>query len=160
MRIFCTLLLFFCLTGFTSTTEPKADLKVTAQEYFKTYALRSDFDKLMSFYDNNAQLQDIVYGKHLKNKHEIRTFFAWEQDDFKRLAGNTILTVTHQTFEKNTVVTQGVFHQFLYHGKTMGPWLFVIIQEFNQNAKIIKQVDWINYTPREDFLGGENMNNQ
>ena len=50
------------------------------------------------------------------------------------------------------------FHEFSYDGSKLGPWLFVIIQEFNSDNKIIKQTDWINYTPRDNFLGGKNMN--
>ena len=56
------------------------------------------------------------------------------------------------------MVSQGYFHQFSFNGQILGPWLFVITQDFDKNNKIIKQTDWINYTPRKKFLGGINMN--
>lgn len=30
--------------------------------------------------------------------------------------------------------------------------------DFDEHGKIIKHTDWINYTPREKFLGRKNLN--
>jgi hypothetical protein len=114
----------------------------------------------MSFYATGAQLDDIIYGNEIKGRVEIQKFLAWNNDDFKVLSGSNILTITKQTVGKNNAITEGVFHKFSYGGKKLGPWLFVIIQEFDSSNKIIKQTDWINYTPRENFMGGKNMNKQ
>jgi hypothetical protein len=56
------------------------------------------------------------------------------------------------------VVAQGYFKPFSYDGKSFGPWRFVIILEFNDDGKIVREIDWINYTPRENFLGGKDIN--
>ncbi|WDE14296.1 hypothetical protein [Thalassomonas haliotis] len=68
--------------------------------------------------------------------------------------------MTEQITENNTVFTRGYFHSFNYNGKAMGPWLSIIVLQFDGDKKIIKQSDWINYTPRKEFLGGPNMNQQ
>lgn len=158
MRIFLTVFIIFILTGCSSTYPNSRDLTGVVKDYFTVYSQRNDLEGLMSFYANDAKLHDIIYGNSFKNKAEIRQFLAWDKGEFKVLSGHEVLTVTKQTVEGNTAVTTGFFHEFSYDGAQLGPWLFVIIQEFDSNNKIIKQTDWINYTPRENFLGGKNMN--
>jgi len=160
MRTVLTILIVFLLSGCASSSNNHNDLSEIVDEYFSVYSQRTDFERLMSFYDNNAQFEDIIYGNSLKNKEEIKEFLAWDRGEFKILSGDRALTVTKQIFEKKTVVTQGFFLEFSYDGQVLGPWLFVIVQEFNSQNKIIKQTDWINYTPRKNFLGGKNMNNE
>lgn len=160
MRIILTTLIIFLFTGCTSTRNNHTDLFEIVDDYFNVYSQRTDFERLMYFYDNNVQFEDIVYGNIFKNKKEVREFLAWDRGEFKILSDDRALTVTKQVIEKNTVVTQGFFHKFSYDGQVLGPWLFVIVQEFNSQNKIIKQTDWINYTPRENFLGGKNMNTE
>lgn len=133
-------------------------LKEITRDYFTTYSLRLDFDRLMSFYAEDAQLEDIIYGNRAIGKAAIREFLDWGRGDFKLLQGDRILSIEHQSFGDNRVVTEGVFHQFSYQGNPLGPWRFVIILTFNSEGKITQHIDWINYTPREDFLGGENLN--
>jgi len=143
-----------------SSTSKNNDLAQVVEDYFSVYSQRNDFEKLMAFYANNAQLKDIVYGNSLKNKAEIKNFLAWDKGEFKVFSGKKVLTVTKQIVKENTAVTEGYFHKFSYDGQPLGPWLFVIVQEFDSNHKIVKQSDWINYTPRNNFLGGKNMNEQ
>lgn len=160
MRIFLTFVTVLLVTSCAAIKHDKQPLSEVAKDYFNVYDSRQDFDLLMSFYHEDAQLFDIVYGNELNNKTEIRDFFAWGKGTFQSLEGSGILTVNKQLVQKNVVVTEGYFHQFEYNGQRLGPWLFIIVQEFNQQNKIIKQTDWINYTPRKDFLGGANINQQ
>jgi hypothetical protein len=154
--IFTIIFISSCASKYRTINE----LHQVVEDYFSVYSQRSDFNRLISFYDNNAQFEDIVYGNILKNKEEIKEFLAWNKGDFKALSGEKILTVTKQVIKGNTAVSQGFFHEFSYNGQKFGPWLFVIVQEFNYQHKIIKQTDWINYTPRKNFLGGKNMNDE
>lgn len=160
MRSILTILIVFILSGCASTSNNHNALSEVVNDYFSVYSQRNDFERFMSFYDNNAQFEDIIYGNSLKNKKEIKSFLAWDRGEFKILSGERILTITKQVFGSETVVTQGFFHEFSYDGQLLGPWLFIIVQEFNSQNKIIKQTDWINYTPRKDFLNGKNMNNE
>lgn len=160
MRTILTILIVSLLSGCASTSNNHNDLSKIVGDYFSVYSHRNDFERLMSFYENNVQFEDIIYGNSFKTKREIKEFLAWDKGEFTVLSGERILTITKQIQEGNTVVTQGFFHEFIYNGQKMGPWLFIIDQEFNSQNKIIKQTDWINYTPREDFLGGKNMNDE
>ncbi len=133
-------------------------ISLTVQSYFDTYRQRSDFDGFMDFYADDVVMQDIVYGNELTGKNEVKAFFDWSRGQFDLLDGKDILTITRQTLESQTVVTEGYFHRFRFNDQTLGPWRFVMIHELDDDSKIIKQVDWINYTPRENFLGGLDMN--
>jgi hypothetical protein len=160
MRNILIALIILLFSGCASKSKNDNELSQIVEDYFTVYSQRDDFNLLMSFYDENAQFEDIIYGNSFKTKTEIREFLAWDKGEFTALLGERILTVTKQIQDGNTVVTQGFFHEFIYDGEKMGPWLFIIDQEFNSQNKIIKQTDWINYTPRENFLGGKNMNDE
>jgi hypothetical protein len=153
-------MIFAIINGCSSTNQNNNNLVQVVEDYYSVYSQRNDFERLMTFYADNAQFEDIIYGNSFNNKIEIKNFLAWNKGEFKALSGESILTVTKQVVQQNTAITEGYFHKFSYDGQKLGPWLFVIIQEFNTNHKIIKQTDWINYTPRNNFLGGKNMNEQ
>ncbi|WDE01634.1 hypothetical protein [Thalassomonas actiniarum] len=70
----------FLLGGCAGRSHPTvADI---AKDYFHVYAQRSDFDVFMSFYGENAQFNDIIYGHHAKNKTEIANFMNWDNGEF------------------------------------------------------------------------------
>ena len=159
-RLLFSLLLTILLSSCVVTNSAKSHVSVamTVEEYFSVYSKRNDFERFISFYAENATFEDIVYGNTFKNKIQIKEFLNWNKGKFELPNGTRALTVTKQVIDNNIAVTEGYFHQFSYNGQKLGPWLFVIIQEFNENNKIISQTDWINYTPRKNFLGGKNMN--
>ena len=159
MRIILSLLFVLLLSGCVSTS--KVDrLPQVVSDYFDVYSKRDDFNAFMSYYAENAQFRDIVYGNSFNGREEIRNFLNWDRGEFETLNGARVLTVKRHNFGKNTVITEGFFHAFVYDGKKLGPWLFIIVQEFDSDNKITRQTDWINYTPRANFLGGENMNDE
>ncbi|WP_440873657.1 nuclear transport factor 2 family protein [Thalassotalea sp. PLHSN55] len=157
MRIIISLLIVLLLNG-CATTGKSNSLAQVVKDYYEVYSKREDFNKFMAYYADNAKFQDIIYGNSYNNKAEIRSFLDWGKGDFKVLNGTRTLTVTRHVFGKNTVITEGFFHAFSYDGQKLGPWLFIITQKFDSKNKIIEQTDWINYTPRNNFLGGKNMN--
>ena len=153
LTIFCSL----CLQSH-ATELNNAHLRQLAADYFNTYSQRLNFDRLMSFYADDALLEDVIYGHRAEGKMAIREFLDWGRGDFKLLQGSKILTIEQQVFGPNRVVTEGYFHRFSYQGKPLGPWRFIITLKFNSEGKISQHTDWINYTPREEFLGGKNLN--
>jgi len=160
MRIPLTIFILLILNGCSSTYRSSNNLAEVVNDYFSVYSQRNDFERLISFYAEDAIFEDIIYGNLLKNKTGIKNFLAWDKGEFKVLSGPEILSITKQVVGENHAVTEGFFHGFSYDGQQLGPWLFVIIQEFDSSNKIIKQTDWINYTPREKFFGGKNMNKE
>lgn len=132
-------------------------LEQVAAHYFELFAQRTEFDAFMSLYAEDAELQDLVYGKHAIGAAQIKDFYNWEVGEFKMLKPQA-LVVTEQVIDNKVVVTRGYFTQFEYYGQITGPWQFIIWQQFNDSNKITQQYDWINYTPKETYIGGENMN--
>ncbi|MCB1055435.1 MAG: nuclear transport factor 2 family protein [Acidobacteria bacterium] len=124
-----------------------------AASYFDVYAERSDFDRFMSFYADDAYLKDVVYGNEVRGKENIRRFFDWNGGNFKAVGPGPALTIEAQIVSGEIVVTRGVFNRFEYGGKVLGPWEFVIWQQFNESGEIIRQEDWINYSPKEIHVG-------
>lgn len=145
-------------TNENASTQP-TDIQIhkTVEQFFKTYSQRQDFDSFLAFYSESIVLEDLVYGERVHGKEALRGFYRWDSGEVKLIDGEA-LKVTKQLVSSNQAVTRGVFLPFYFHGKKMGPWRFVIWQEFDENGHIIKQFDWINYTPKETFIGGENLN--
>lgn len=131
-RVLLILVSTFLLHACSVTDNKKHLLQNVVDEYYTVYSERTDFERFMAFYDDQAQLEV--------------------------LAGKPVLTLSKHVIDGRNVITEGYFNQFKYNGQVLGPWLFVIVHQFNDKNKIIKQTDWINYTPRKQFLGGKNMN--
>ena len=135
-----------------------APISEVAERYFAVYAEREDFDALMSFYADHAVLEDMIYGHLAQDKASIREFLDWSLGDFSVVDGKPALEVRELVIDGNTAVARGFFNRFVFQGREMGPWRFVIWLAFNEDGKIVRHTDWINYTPRKEFLGGENLN--
>ncbi len=134
-----------------------ANVEQLAQQYFTLYTKREDFDSFMAFYDDNVVLEDIVYGNHIADKKALRRFFNWTDPKFSMISEHN-LVLEKMIVDRYEVVATGYFPVFNYDDKPLGPWRFIIHLTFNEQGKIIHQVDWINYTPRSQFLGGDNLN--
>ena len=123
-----------------------------ASEYFAVYAARKDFKRFMAFYAEDAELQDVVYGYHAHNKTEIAAFYDWNRGQFSVLTAGPILQVTRQVISGLQVITEGQFNQFQFNGQTLGPWEFIIWQEYSEQGLVQKQTDWINYSPKKILI--------
>lgn len=157
-RILAACLSLCVLAGCTATPVPtQIPLLAKAEAYYRLYAERTDFDAFMAFYAENAELRDMGYGSHLQSKAAIADFFDWNRGDVTVLEGAS-LSVDNHVVQGNTVVTRGHFTRFMYRDVQMGPWYFVIWLEFDDKGQIVRQTDWINYTPKEQFVGGDNLN--
>jgi ketosteroid isomerase-like protein len=123
-----------------------------AKAYFSVYAARQDFHRFMTFYADNAQLHDVIYGYSAHGKSDIAAFFAWDRGDFSTVASGPILQVTRQVVSGDQVITTGQFNQFHYNGQKLGPWEFVIWQQYSADGLILQQQDWINYSPKKILI--------
>jgi len=142
-QVYITLIFTFILTSCHQASD--GDTASAAKKYFEIYSERQNFEAFMAYYADNAVLEDIVSGLTFNNKQEIRTFLDWHKGDFIMPDSGQLFSINKQIVQNNTVVTQGEFHAFNYNGRDLGPWAFVIVQEFNQQQRIVKQSDWINY---------------
>ena len=121
--------------------------------YFETYSSRKDFDKFMQYYAGDAVLKDVVYGVEVHGQEKIRNFFDWGRGSFSLVKAGPILVITDQVISDNNVVTAGYFEEFYFNDQKLGPWEFIIWQQYNEFGKIKKQDDWINYSPKKIMVG-------
>lgn len=152
------MLLFSCSS--TSQHHKKQQLLERVNQYFNLYKTRQDFNQFMSFYHPEAVLEDIVYGNYIEGRTAIKRFLDWPNPNFSLTEQNNALVIEQQIIQGNIVVTEGYFTPFTFYNENMGPWRFIMWHEFNDNLEIIRQVDWINYTPKSKFTEGENLNDR
>lgn len=144
-RIFTLLLfVFFLPKSVTAQHTSKNDIKPIVEAYYKSFQERSNFERFLSFYDEDIVLEDIINGDSIVGKKAFSDFFDWNNPNFKLLESNSLI-IKNQVIEGNRAVTQGYFTPFQWGERTFGPMHFTTILTFNQKGKIVKHVDWINY---------------
>jgi len=151
------LILILVLVFFSAFCSAEADTQDVVNEYFDTYAHRQDFDKFMDFYAKEAMLKDVVYGVELHGRQEISKFFDWHRGEFKTVSPGPILRITSHLISSNIAISRGIFEEFDYNKERLGPWEFIIWQEFNESGKIVRQDDWINYSPKKILIGTQGV---
>lgn len=147
--ILVLVLLLSC--GVHATDSP--NYQQLATDLFQTYKQRQDFKAFLNFYADDMAFEDVFYQVNLHSKKDFADFYDWNKGKFERLNNPHILRVDSLVTDKAQVVARGEFLQFRYNGKEMGPWRFVIWLEFNQHGKVIKQIDWINYSQKNKTKG-------
>lgn len=131
--------------GCSDTTDKQlTDHSSIINEYYQTYQERKDFDKFLSFYDQNIILEDVISGDRIEGIEAFKQLFDWNNPNFV-LTDSVALVVTNQIINKNIVSTQGYFTPFSWSGTLTEAMHFSTILKFNDKGKIIKQTDWINY---------------
>ncbi|TMN93911.1 hypothetical protein CWB72_00060 [Pseudoalteromonas phenolica] len=135
-------------------------IKPQVEQFISIYQARVDFDAFLKLYADSAQLEDLVYGHHAQGKSEIAAFYNWNDGNFKVIDDLKTFKVEHLIIDEQQrqAVITGHFNEFIYHEQQMGPWRFVMTLQFNEKGLITHQQDWINYTPKADFMMGKNLN--
>ena len=125
--------------------ERQGQLKQTVEAYFNTYAERTDFDKFMSFYAENAMLDDVVFGSKSEGKDSIRNYLNWDSGDVVFDTTKSFVDIDKIAIGQNTASVEGHFAPFTYQGKEYDSWRFTTWLTFNKDNKISLHVDYINY---------------
>lgn len=140
-----SLILFFLLTLIISAcTDRDVVLDKLVEAYYKVYNERQDDQKILSFYDENIILEDIINGDRLVGRQAVGDFFDWGNPNFIRLDSN-ILVIEEKVIQNDRAVIKGYFSRFQWGSSEFGPMYFTTILTFNKSKKIIHQIDWINY---------------
>ncbi len=134
------------LTMLTVSCESEQHVPVrdTAGEFFQVYGARSDEERFLGFYADDAMLLDILNGDSISGKQALAVFFDWSNPEFKSL-GSQALEVDELIADGNIVVAKGHFTRFQWGDTVFEAMHFTTLLTFDKQGKIIKQVDWINY---------------
>lgn len=142
-----------CQTKITNTNDFEKAVRSEALKYFETFAERSDWDKFCSFYREDVHFRDITLQLDLDSLWKFKRFYKWDEegDRFKKMfPEQKYLDLQSLVVEENTVPGKGNFNPFYYDGVLVNPeWgmEFTIWLRFDENLKIIEQIDWVEYDP-------------
>ena len=152
--LFLSVLFFSCDSGNTQSEEEKVEtvqneaLKKVVEEYFATYSTRKDFSRFMSFYSENAVLDDVIYGARFEGKDSIAHFFDWNYGAVEFDTTKGFVQINKMAVGQNFASVEGKFAPFKLQGQQNQAWRFTTWLTFNKDNKIILHVDYIDY-PRE-----------
>ncbi|WP_436516971.1 nuclear transport factor 2 family protein [Ekhidna sp. To15] len=155
MRLYLALLICItciCCQPQNQTVEPKVD------EFIRLYEQRADFDAFLDLYDDDMVLEDIITGYRVQGKEQFAEFFNWPDERFQKGADKTFI-IEHTIIEGNTATIKGYFTPFVWDEKNVEAMQFTTLLYYNDEGKIIKHIDWINY-PNDliDYSQRENSN--
>ena len=128
-------------------------VEMKAKEYFDTFAERTDWEKLCSFYREDLLFQDIALQLNLDSLWKFKRFYNWdgEGDSFKKLSPEQKhLNLETLAVNDSVAVARGRINPFYYNGNLVDvTWgmEFTIWLYFDQDLKIKRQIDWMEYDP-------------
>jgi ketosteroid isomerase-like protein len=132
--------------------------KEYTQQFFKVYADHNDFDQFISYYADNTVLEDIINGDRIEGKDALKIFFDWDNPNLIRKSSKA-LVMQELIVEGQQAVIKGYFTPFEWQTTPFEAMHFTTILTFNDDGKIIKHVDWINYPASlVDYQNRKNSN--
>lgn len=136
------------VTSAPPTNRAKA-VKDIATAFFDTYAERSDWEQLLSFYRQDMVFEDVMLQLHLDSLWQFERFYNWPDTNFRKLSPEQLhMEVEHLLVNDRVAIASGHFNPFYWHGQLIDlDWgmQFQMTLYFDENLKISKQVDWIEY---------------
>ena len=135
---------FLLLLFLNSCSNDTAQISTKVDDYYHTMNERNDFEKFLSFYDEEVVLEDIINGDQIEGKTKLKDFFDWENPGFTKLDSNS-LVIEQKIMNGNHAVVKGYFTAFKWGENVYESMHFTTLLTFNKEHKIIKHVDWINY---------------
>lgn len=129
-------------------------VRSVAEDFFATFADRSDWQKFCAFYREDMVFEDVLLQIKLDSLWQFKKFYKWDEEagNFQKLTPEQKhLTIKTLVVNDSVAVGRGRFHPFYYYGELIDPdwgmeatiWLY-----FDEHLKIRKQVDWIEYDDR------------
>ena len=145
-------------SGCNHTMTPKENeleqaIRSKAQQYFETYAERTDWNKFCSYYREDVLFKDIILQLELDSLWKFKRFYKWDEegDRFQKMfPEQKHLDLNSLVVEGNTAAAKGNVNPFYYDGALIDTeWgmEFTIWLRFDEDLKIIEQIDWIEYDP-------------
>ena len=150
---FASILTFGCKSPSDTPPTRTDKVKAVAEQYFATFADRSDWEKLLSFYREDMRLEDVLLQIQLDSLWQFERFYKWddEGENFKKLTPDQDhLTIRSLIANDSVAVGYGRVNPFYYYDRLVDvEWGMqaTFFLYFDEDLKIKKQVDWIEYDP-------------
>ncbi len=150
--LFLTAICFItsCNTSIPEENKRSEAIKDQARAYFQTYAEREDWDQFLSYYAEDLQFEDAISQIHLDSLEAFKTFYDWPNPGFKKHPEYPeIFRLDDLVANDSIAVGRGVFFPFYWQDSLFSmEWdpTFTIWLWFDENLKINRQIDWVEYS--------------
>lgn len=139
-----TVLMFSC-------SENSGKHKKTAELYFDLFSKRKELDKILSFYSDTFQYENINFETGTGDpKFLFEEGYGWRDPAMKYDTPESI-QIEELLTNDYSIVAKGRTLDYQYNGKKVAGNRFVIWLDLDQEGKIIKQTDWFDY-PMEEII--------
>lgn len=119
-----------------------------AERFFKTYSERKELEKMVSFYSNVFQYENVNFESDATDVRFLyQELYGWNDKNMV-YPGESIL-VEQILSNDSTIVAKGTTMPYYYNGKEVNGTRFVIWLELDKDKKIVRQTDWFNYPMNE-----------
>ena len=148
--IFLSISILNCQKQDTPTTY-KEKVRQLAEDFFQTFADRTDWKKFCSFYREDVVFKDIILQIDLDSLWQLQRFYKWDEEKnrFKKLfPEQEHLDLESLVVDKNMAVARGHLNPFYYDGELIdNDWgmEFTIWLYFDDHLQIVQQIDWFEY---------------
>ena len=121
-----------------------------AENFFNTYMIREDWEEFLSYYADTLKFEDAVLQVSLDGLESFMEFYDWPNPDFQKHPDYPrIFELKDLVVDSNIAIGRGVFAPFYWKGilyemewdASFTMWLY-----YNEDGKIIRQIDWIEYS--------------
>lgn len=148
-------LLFLLVMACTSPGKETSDAREKAVIFFDTYKARNDWQAFQDLYAEDLIFEEVIF-RYTYNKEEFVNFYNWPDPLLEKHPDYPeVLVLEDLTTTDSTAVGRGYFTPFYYDGKLYGDaenLRFAIALHFNEEGKIKRHIDFIEYPP--EFLIG------
>lgn len=142
-------ILLIIVTVFIVSCQKENKTKQIGERFFETYAERKDVQKMLSFYADEFQYENVGFEMTLNDsKYLYENVYGWSDPNFI-FSGKQTITVDETLSSDSTIVAKGITMPYTYNGKNVEGTRFVIWLELDKDLKIRKQTDWFDYPMAE-----------
>ncbi len=135
-------------------------MEESAKRFFDFYKTRDNWEGFQDLYADDMVFEDVIF-RFTYNKKEFIDFYNWPDSLLSKHPDYPeVLVLQDLALTDSSAVGRGYFTPFYYDGRLHDDWRnmqFTMWLYFNQEGKITKHIDWIEYPP--DFLkqAGESL---
>lgn len=134
---------------FSCSTDSKN--QKTAELYFDVLSKRKELDKILSFYGDEFQYENVSFESVTNNpQFLIGEIYGW-RDQGIQYATPESMQIDEILTGEFSIVAKGRTLDYTYNGLKVEGSRFVIWLDLDQNGKIIRQTDWFDY-PMEEII--------
>lgn len=149
------LLLYLLLAACTSSHQETNTTRERALNFFHIYKARADWQSFQDLYADDLIFKDVIF-RYTYNKGEFINFYNWPDPLLEKHPDYPeVLVLEDLATTDSTAIGRGYFTPFYYGGKLyddMEHMRFVISLQFDNQGKIKRHTDFIEYPP--EFLVG------